>query len=338
MTYESIKCFGCRSRGDENEELRAQLAAETARRESAERERDEARGKAAYMVEAFWLAIADIDHAEWCGNFDEGGECDCWRSAAAKVDSTDEAVALCTRVRDLEDEREEARAKLAESEARAGAELAKERDLYVRDMTAERELSLTEKTRAARWKALARRLRGERLRLHAEKCAALNMFRIERERWQGERCRADAAESDRDRMWGSAMAMLGAGIERAQGHWEITRTFAKDAERERAYSAVGDRLLGQTIDRLHAASRARFADAWMGIGWVAWCDGKIVAAESRTRELAEALRRVSSECEAEDHCLCCRISVDDDPPHEAWCVTAIARAALASSGEGDGNG
>ena len=114
-------------------DLRTALAAAIERATVAERERDEARGKAAYMVEAFWLAIADLPHAAWCDGPDDG--CECWRSAAAKVASTDDALALCTRVRDLEDELEARESGWQTAHAN--------------------------KHRAARWKALAKRLRVE---------------------------------------------------------------------------------------------------------------------------------------------------------------------------------
>jgi len=88
------------------------------------RERDEARGKAAWMMEAFWLAICDLGHSEDCAMAkcdhriecphvnDEctcpdrpcGCECTCWRVAADKVVKVEEAVQLCTKLRDAEDE------------------------------------------------------------------------------------------------------------------------------------------------------------------------------------------------------------------------------------------
>ncbi len=91
--------------------------------ERLQSERDAARGQVAYMLEAFWLAIADLPHAEWCAlatcdhriecphvNVDCTCpdracvcECSCWRTAADKVTKVDEALQLCERVRDLED-------------------------------------------------------------------------------------------------------------------------------------------------------------------------------------------------------------------------------------------
>lgn len=70
----------------------------------ARQERDEARGKVALMLDAFWFAISDLGHAAEC---DGERNCTCWREAAHKVEVRDEALALCTRVRDLEDERDE---------------------------------------------------------------------------------------------------------------------------------------------------------------------------------------------------------------------------------------
>lgn len=72
------------------------------------RERDEARGKAAYMVEAFWLAIADLGHSDECPRSTANAteECMCWRTAADKVLEVGAGANLCEQLRDLEDERD----------------------------------------------------------------------------------------------------------------------------------------------------------------------------------------------------------------------------------------
>jgi hypothetical protein len=97
------------------------------------RERDEARGKAAYMIEAFWLAIADLPHSDECDittcshqqpvcdhvNVDctcpDACECECtcWRAAQSKALDAGEAVQLCTKLRDADDEIEALKVMLA---------------------------------------------------------------------------------------------------------------------------------------------------------------------------------------------------------------------------------
>lgn len=81
--------------------LTNQLETATICARNIERERDEARGKAAYMIEAFWLAIADLGHSDECDA--PTGECTCWREAQAKALDVEECVQLCTRLRDAED-------------------------------------------------------------------------------------------------------------------------------------------------------------------------------------------------------------------------------------------
>jgi hypothetical protein len=90
---------------------------------------DAERGKSALIMEAFWLAIADLPHSDECPvetcEHQVGcphvavdctcKECDCactcWRSVADKALDVDEAVKLCTTLRDREDEIEEANAR-----------------------------------------------------------------------------------------------------------------------------------------------------------------------------------------------------------------------------------
>jgi hypothetical protein len=275
MTYESIKCFGCRSRGDENEELRAQLAAETEARAAAEREVERFKREGV-------IAMAHAAREQSPGQ------------------TEDEILAATV----------------------AGNALAVE------------EMMITARY-ARRWKALARRMRRQRE-------ASREMRNLEADH-HVHRSWVQFAENETrraDRLWWSAWAMLGAGIgqvqagaawvERAEkeiGH----RIEARDLAQEAMVFGTAEYLMRQEAERrLAAASRARFADAWTAIGWLAWCDEKIIATDGRVRELTEALREISErfgcmhpDCTAPD----CRPAMLD----------ACARAALVG-GKGDGNG
>ena len=104
----------------ETEAIRRKAAAKRRRRtlrgkiRALEQERDEARGKLALIHEAYWLAVADMPHSDECAidscdhELDCDCACSCWRSAADKVGKVDEALALCTRLRDADDLMEEA--------------------------------------------------------------------------------------------------------------------------------------------------------------------------------------------------------------------------------------
>jgi ParB/RepB/Spo0J family partition protein len=110
MSIEAIVCAALLMR-QENGEL-----------ESLRRQLDAERGKSALIMEAFWLAIADLPHSDECPieTCEHNVECphvtvdctckacdcacSCWRSVAGKALDVDEAVKLCTQLRDREDE------------------------------------------------------------------------------------------------------------------------------------------------------------------------------------------------------------------------------------------
>jgi hypothetical protein len=128
-------------------------------------------------------------------------------------------------------------------------------------------------------------------------------------------------------------------------------------ESERAYNDLrqrADRTFLRVANEVYALSRARFADAWVGIGLAAdartascaagiqglrnmielmQAETRTEIAESRTRVLTEALRKLD-----ERHLLVCsdsRPTITPRVPPCGSCARCRARAALSSGGEGE---
>jgi hypothetical protein len=199
----------------------------------------------------------------------------------------------------------EARAKLVESER-----------LYDMAYVAMQEQIDDGDRRAARWKALARRLRGDVLR-------AVRASQLALERWQ---------------FWMKAADTESEVADKAHKGW---------AQCREQLAAAECNLLEATEEwdsHCNSIARSRFADAWVGIGWAAFSANRRDAAESRTRVLTEALRIAIADMEANlppapDHSCggpnaACDFSCSDFA-HAAERIR-IARAALGSAGgEGD---